>query len=253
MLKGSFTDEKQILSFLAPLRIIGALTGENGFNVCFSKNKDDEVIAAIYAKNLSMGVMIIHEWSKLFNGFELDKDEQKIGIIKYNEFIKLFSVFDVSKEITFEVDDVGFLKLEQNGSVLDFRTVDHNLISEGKKTFRSNVTWLTEFEYDKKMEQVVNAMKVLGSEQYLYIKGDADKKKIFFTIRNKEANTNKYSINLDFDLETDFDMAFRKDVLMSIFDCKAASKKIRISDVIINIEINDNNTSTNFFVAKSIK
>jgi hypothetical protein len=246
-MKGTFASLEDVDHFIFPLKIIGALVGDNGINIHVFK-ENDQYISMIPAKNSASGVMVIHKWTKLFSDFEYEEDETRIGILKPNEFMSLFSIFD-DNEISFDMDKSGVLTISQDEASLVFQTADPELVKEGKRTFKG-CDWLGEFDYDDRCKKFTKALNVMASEQFVFINGKKDTGKIKLTIRNKDTGKNKYNLTLDGTVDEDFEAIFRKENLKIIFEANYDTVKVRIGERLINVASTNSFSETNFYVTK---
>ena len=249
-MKGTFTNSEQVEKFIAPIRTIGALVGDNGFNINFFE-EDDERVVMIPARNQTAGVVIIHKWKGLFDDFEYDSTEdERIGIFKPNEFVNLFSVFG-KDEVAFEFNEDNELSLTQDEAGLTFKTTDPELVSEGKRSFKG-CDWLGELEYDSRLSKFTKAMSVMTGESLVFIDGDDQNNTIQLTIKNKDSGNNKYSITVDGKVSEKFQTVFKKDVLQTILGSKLENVTLRIGERLMNVDSSSDDYDTQFYVSRAV-
>jgi len=251
-MKGSFNGLKDIEKFSSPLKVIGLLMGDNGVNLSFFKDEDDNRVAMVPARNKTTGVVIIHKWKNLFNDFDFDSDDERVGILKVNEFISRLGIFtDEKKEIEIEKTDDGILTLTQGQSILQFKTSDPELISEGKRKFKG-ADWIGVLDYDERLTSFTNALKVMASEQYIFAKGIKDKGEIVLSVQNKDVQHNAFKIPVDAEVTEDFELVFKKENIQIILSSKPSNIKIRFSDRMMNIHAENDDEESDYFISKVV-
>ena len=250
-MKGQFKNTKELNTFIEPLKIIGLIVGENGFNVGFCKDENDKIEYSIYAKNKTRGVMIVHKWNSLFDGFEFDGDDTKIGFMRVQDLIGRLSLFD-DDIINVEMNDNGILSFKQKKVKLNFKTSDPDLIVDGKRTLKDQ-EWLAEFDFGDDTEKIISSLKVMSSEEFIFFKGIEEKGTIKITISNSGLKTNALNYSIDATVNADFEIAFKKDILPIILNTKGTTEiKCSIASKMMKIDLKTAYCDTRYYISKAL-
>jgi len=250
-MKGKFESSKELNQFTEPLKTIGSLVGENGVNIVFFKDENGKRVSMIPAINRNDGIIIIHTWNSLFDSFEFQKDEQKIGILKPQDLLSRLSIFDKDIPLEFEFDDCSLLSFLQKNCTLEFKTSDTELIQEGKRSFKG-VDWLATLDYSTSLDKFITALNKM-SEECIFITGQEEKGRLKLSIKNKDTKSNTFTVYTDATVKENFDIIFRKKAFPIIFGTKDMKDiKINIGSKLINISITTSYCKTEYFMSKMI-
>lgn len=249
-MKGTFKDLKDINKFIDPLKTIGILVGENGMNITIFNDEDGNRIAMIPARNKNAGLVIIHTWKDLFDDFEIDGDEIRLGLMKTQDLTTKLPIFD-DGEVDVEFGDDLMLSFNQKRTKLKFKTADPELINEGKRAFKG-AKWIGGFDYGEKLDKFTNALKKMSNEEYVFVEGNEEKGEIMLTIKNKEKRGNSFSCIIDGDVTEDFSSVFRKDFWPVIIDKNATNIRINLGSKMINFSVETEHGNTEYFLSKTM-
>lgn len=250
-MKGQFKDLTELNAFIEPLKTIGLIVGESGFNIDFSKNEDGVIEAVIPARNKTRGVIIIHKWKTLFENFEFDEDSIKIGFMKIQDLIGRLSLFD-NEPLDVEMNSDGILSFTQKKLKLEFKTSDPELIVDGKRNFKGS-DWVGEFVMGDDTDKIKSALKVMNSEEFISFMGIEEKGKINVAISNHGLKTNSFKYSINAKVNEDFDITFKKELFPVILSTKSVSEiSCNISKKMINMSLNTDYCETDYFIAKAI-
>lgn len=249
-MKGIFKDSKTINKFIDPLKTIGILVGENGINITFFKDENGDRVAMIPARNKNAGIVIIHTWKDLFDDFEFDDDEVRLGLMRTQDLTTKLPIFD-DGEVEVEFGDDLMLSFGQKRTKLNFKTADPELINEGKREFKG-AQWVGGFDYDEKLDKFTNALKKMSNEEYVFIEGNEEKGEIMLTIKNKDSRSNAFSCVVDGDVSEDFNLVFRKDFWPVIIDKNATNIRINLGSKMMNFSVETDSGNTEYFLAKTM-
>lgn len=249
MFKGTLTKDKKA-DFV---KVLGAVANfitdeDGGIIINLDKEKSE---ANIFAKKDSAGTLIFVKYnSPMFSGFTIDQDE-KVGVMKINDFIKYFSVIDEDKvDISFK-DHVFSINGsdKDEGSEISFRTADVDLIKEGLKTFKGT-TWFTELVVDEKFDKLKTAIDVLKEEECVFIKGSAQQGTVTFTVKSSGVEINKFMFTLKADVTQDFDTPYSKEYLQNVLRMPTKTVKISVADRFISVAGATDNYSITYYLAR---
>lgn len=245
MLKIVLNQEK-IKAFCKPLvSLMNTIKDDDG-GVILNVNKDSGEIT-ISAKKDSVGTVIFVKYKKeLFEGAEIDKDEQ-IGILKLSEFIRYFTVINDDKtELVFDNNKFTVSSGEDN---ISFKTADVDMIKEGPKAFKG-ASWFSELIVDSKFDKLNKAMSVLNNEDCVYLEGDKDSGVITFTVKSSNIEINKFSTKIVTPVSQNFEIPFNKEYFTTALSIPTDTVKLSISERFINAQGDTKYFSMSYFVAK---
>lgn len=248
-MKGIFKDKNDLSKFVLPIQNIGIIAGENGINIILMK-QDDTVKSIIAAKNSCSNTMLIHKWNDLFDDFEIDEDEIKIGLIHPQELTSKLSLFEDGK-INIKLNDDGILSFKQGKIKLNFKTSDPEVINEAKRDFKGT-GWIAKFEYTEELKPFTVALKKLNKNEFVFINGIEEKNELTLTIRNKIDNGTSFSYTLDAEINEDFEIPFRREYWPTILESDHESMNINISERFMNFSIKTDYSTTDYYIAKSV-
>jgi hypothetical protein len=251
-MKGSFNNAKQLAEFVEPLKKAGTLIGDNGINLNFTSHYN-KPYCYFSAKNKVSGIFIIHTWNTLFESFQFDNTDFKIGFFNIHEILNNISIFD-DDVIDIEFTSDNILTFSQNKVCLSFKTSDPELINEGKREFKGNLDWPASFVFDfnKHQEKLFVALKKMSSQNYIFLSCNEERGEIKAVIKNPDSKTTSFSCILDADVKSNFDVVFLKDSWPVILDKKHNNIKLNIGERVMNFCIKSDTTETNYYIAKSI-
>lgn len=245
MIKGIFNKE-QIEEFLYPLQVLNTIVDSKSSKSGIILNFDSATKEInVYVTNLSMGTVVFVKYKNLLDSFHVDND--KIGIINIADFIKYFSIIDDDNtEIEFNAN--RFL-IKDGSSEIAFQTADIEMIKEGLKTFKGQ-DWLVSTEFDQKFAKLQKALKSMVNEEYIFIKGDAETKKVNFTVRQKDLDANNYKCALDTEVKSNIELIIKKEYFQNATSIKCDTLNFKISDRLVNFECQRKNSEISIFIAK---
>ena len=132
---------------------------------------------------------------------------------------------------------------------LNFRTADSSIIQELGKKF-SFSDWSAEIEINDNFKKLQKAIKLLPDEKYIYIKGDTENKKLNFTVKKTELDTNAFKSSFDCDIKKDVSIIINKDYFQIAESTKCKKMTLKIADRFICVECENDISTITFFIAK---
>lgn len=253
MLTGTLAKDKKV-DFVKVLGAVANFITDDDGGIIINVDKE-KLEANIFAKKDSAGTLIFVKYNpSMFTGFTIDKDE-RIGVLKINDFIRYFSVIDEDKVIIkFDNNDFSITGADSGAeSSISFRTADVDLIKEGLKSFKGT-TWLSEIIVDEKLDKLKTAMDVLKDEECVFIKGDAKQGTVTFTVKSSGVEINKFKITLAATVSQDFDTPYSKEYLQNVLKMPTKTVKIMVADRFISVYgVTDNYSITYYLAKKTLK
>jgi hypothetical protein len=245
-MKGTFKTKDRVDAFTGPLKTLGSLIDE-GIVIRFSKI-DDKVHCKVESINPSKGTVVKTKYIGVFDDFQTESDEVKIGVLKVNDFVALFGLFSDEVEFNYNEEDKR-LTLSSGSSSVSYQTADPDLIKEFNKPFPGK-DWYTTFNYGSEFASFNKGMSVLANEECIVIDGDPSTAQVNLTVKNRGLSINSYSTKVKAEVSEPFEIAFKKEVMQIVLGSKYETMKLSVCSTAIMAESISKTSETTFFVAK---
>lgn len=247
---GTFKSSKDINGFVTPLKIIGSIVGNGGLII--STNEESNKVS-VYAKQ-NTSIFIFHDWKKIFDDFTFEDEE--IGIYKIQEFCKIFSLIE-NKECDFNFDNKsGLVTISQDNMTFTCTTAEDRRGIKKASGIVQNIDYLCDITFDNHFDKFTKALRVYTDEDYVFFTSNIAKNTIEISIKNRTNVRNYFKITLDnikYNTETDFEVIFKKESLISIFELVNKTVSISLTEKLCKIFIETETSDTTAYVACSRK
>ena len=228
LVKASLSTPEQAKGFLAPLSDL-LKSGVSKMVINFS---DTEGIYINGLNDICNAVCKVNYTEEFAKQFRIESD-YALGVYELSEFISLASVF--KDQMDFEIASNNAVEVKDENIVFNFLGSDIDAIKQGPARLTAKLTWFAEFKWESaEMSRFVNGMSRL-SQGYLKFEGKAGDNSLSITVCDKDIKTSTISMHIDLEdeLESDFKMVFRKDIILPVINGSIKDLNVQISNKLI--------------------